>query len=45
VRSRREGRRQVYLVDEPHVATIVKLAVEQLLQMPAGQERRGGLGA
>lgn len=45
VRSRREGRRQVYLVDEPHVATIVKLAVEQLLQVPVGQERRGGLGA
>ncbi len=45
VRSRREGRRQVYLVDDPHVATIVKLAVEQLLQAPADQERRGGLGA
>jgi DNA-binding transcriptional ArsR family regulator len=44
VRSRREGRRQVYLVDDPHLVTIVKLAVEQL-QLPAGRERRGGLGA
>ena len=30
VRSRREGRRQVYLVDDPHLVMIVKLAVEQL---------------
>jgi DNA-binding transcriptional ArsR family regulator len=45
VRSRREGRRQVYLVDDPHLVMIVKLAVEQLLRTPAGQERRGGLGA
>ena len=45
VRSRREGRRQVYLVDDPHVATIVTLAVEQLLQAPAARERCGGLGA
>jgi DNA-binding transcriptional ArsR family regulator len=44
VRSRREGRRQVYLVDDPHLVMIVRLAVEQL-QMPAGQERRGDLGA
>ncbi len=44
VRSRREGRRHVYLVDDPHLVMIVKLAVEQL-QLPAGEERRGGLGA
>jgi DNA-binding transcriptional ArsR family regulator len=45
VRSRREGRRQVYLVDDPHLVMIVKLAVEQLLQLPADREHRGGLGA
>jgi DNA-binding transcriptional ArsR family regulator len=44
VRSHREGRRQVYLVDDPHLVMIVKLMIEQL-QMPADQERRGGLGA
>ena len=27
VRSRREGRRQVYLVDDPHVVEIVRLAL------------------
>ncbi|MGI5530418.1 ArsR/SmtB family transcription factor [Streptomyces syringium] len=30
VRSRREGRRVVYLVDDPHVVTIVRLMVGQL---------------
>lgn len=45
VRSRREGRRQVYLVDDPHLVMIVRLAVEQLLQTPDGRERRGDLGA
>jgi DNA-binding transcriptional ArsR family regulator len=45
VRSRREGRRQVYLVDDPHVVSIVKLAIRQLLQAAAGRELRGGLGA
>jgi DNA-binding transcriptional ArsR family regulator len=44
VRSRREGRRHVYLVDDPHLVMIVKLAVEQL-QLPAAEERRGDLGA
>jgi DNA-binding transcriptional ArsR family regulator len=43
VRSRREGRRQVYLVDDPHLVTIVRLAVEQLRD--AHRERRGDLGA
>jgi DNA-binding transcriptional ArsR family regulator len=45
VRSRREGRRQVYLVDDAQVATIVTLAIEQLLQPRASQERRRDLGA
>ena len=45
VRSRREGRRQVYLVDDPNLVMIVRLAVEQLRDMPGGQERRGGFGA
>ncbi|MEU5372970.1 metalloregulator ArsR/SmtB family transcription factor [Streptomyces sp. NPDC005951] len=30
VRSRREGRRQVYLVDDPDVVTVVRLMVGQL---------------
>jgi DNA-binding transcriptional ArsR family regulator len=29
VRSRREGRRQVYLVDDPHVVAIVRHMLEQ----------------
>jgi DNA-binding transcriptional ArsR family regulator len=33
VRSRREGRRQVYLVDDPHLVMTVRLAVEQLRGM------------
>jgi DNA-binding transcriptional ArsR family regulator len=45
VRSRREGRRQVYLVDDPHLVMIVRLAVEQLRQEPDGQERPGDVGA
>lgn len=45
VRSRREGRRQVYLVDNPHVVMIVQVAVEQLRGRPSGAERRSGLGA
>ncbi len=45
VRSRREGRRQVYLVDDPQLVMMVRLAVEQLRGMPADRERRGGLGA
>jgi DNA-binding transcriptional ArsR family regulator len=44
VRSRREGRRHVYVVDDPNLVMIVRLAVEQL-QTPPDQERRGGLGA
>jgi DNA-binding transcriptional ArsR family regulator len=45
VRSRREGRRQVYLVDDPQLETIVRLAVEQLQRPPSGRERRHELGA
>ncbi|WP_152628290.1 ArsR/SmtB family transcription factor [Streptacidiphilus neutrinimicus] len=30
VRSRREGRRQVYLVDDPYLAAVVRLMVSQL---------------
>ena len=45
VRSRREGRRQVYLVDDPQVVMMVRLAVEQLREGPARPGRRGGLGA
>nr|WP_202547231.1 MULTISPECIES: metalloregulator ArsR/SmtB family transcription factor [Streptomyces] len=32
VRSRREGRRQVYLVDDPDVVTVVRLMVGQLAE-------------
>ncbi|WP_406458295.1 metalloregulator ArsR/SmtB family transcription factor [Streptomyces sp. NBC_00876] len=32
VRSRREGRRQVYLVDDPGVVTVVRLMVGQLAE-------------
>ncbi|MEU4208928.1 metalloregulator ArsR/SmtB family transcription factor [Streptomyces sp. NPDC026206] len=39
VRSRREGRRVVYLVDDPDVVTIVRLMVGQLA------DRRSGAGA
>lgn len=45
VRSRRDGRHHVYLVDDPHVVLMVRLAVEQLQGKPSGQERGSGLGA
>jgi DNA-binding transcriptional ArsR family regulator len=45
VRSRREGRRQVYVVDDPALVAIVRLAFEQLNSAPPARERRGGLGA
>ncbi|WP_171167053.1 metalloregulator ArsR/SmtB family transcription factor [Streptomyces sp. I05A-00742] len=56
VRSRREGRRMVYLVDDPHVVTIVRLMVDQLSDRRAdtaprsraagaGSGRLRGLGA
>jgi DNA-binding transcriptional ArsR family regulator len=40
VRSRREGRRQVYLVDDPRLVTVVQLMVDQLAggaSQPAGR--------
>ncbi|MFF3957067.1 ArsR/SmtB family transcription factor [Streptomyces sp. NPDC001890] len=49
VRSRREGRRQVYLVDDPDVVTVVRLMVGQLAERaghtPAKPSRLRGLGA
>jgi DNA-binding transcriptional ArsR family regulator len=32
VRARREGKRQVYLVDDPHVVDLVQLAIEHHTQ-------------
>ena len=34
VRSRREGRRQVYLADDPQLVKILRLAIEQLAAAP-----------
>lgn len=45
VRSRREGRRQVYLVDDPQLVTMVRLAVEQLQRASSGRGQRRELGA
>ncbi|MFC9620192.1 ArsR/SmtB family transcription factor [Streptomyces sp. NPDC056930] len=49
VRSRREGRRQVYLVDDPDVVTVVRLMVGQLAERaghaPAHPVRLRELGA
>jgi len=45
VRSRREGRHQVYLVDDPHVVTIVRHMVEHLQDQRAESERGRGVGA
>jgi DNA-binding transcriptional ArsR family regulator len=48
VRARREGRRQVYYVDDPDVVTMVRLMVGQLTarsqQAPAPVRRRRGTG-
>jgi len=43
VRSRRDGRRHVYLVDDPQVVMMVRLVIEQLHGKPSG--RGSGLGA
>ncbi|MFD4228150.1 ArsR/SmtB family transcription factor [Streptomyces sp. NPDC058545] len=49
VRSRREGRRQVYLVDDPDVVTVVRLMVGQLAaragHAPSQHVRLRDLGA
>lgn len=44
VRSRREGRHQVYLVDDPHIVTVVRQMVERMKDV-AEPGRRRGLGA
>lgn len=44
VRSRREGRRQIYLVDDPHLVTVVRQMVERMQEHQAGT-RRHGVGA
>lgn len=45
VRSRREGRRKVYLVDDPHVIAIVRLMIQQLAERRSAPGHRRGLGA
>jgi DNA-binding transcriptional ArsR family regulator len=45
VRSRREGRHQVYLVDDPHIVTIVRQMVDRMLDHSAVSGRRRGVGA
>jgi DNA-binding transcriptional ArsR family regulator len=41
VRSRREGRRQVYLVDDPYLAAVVRLMVSQLSAQELPEESGG----
>ncbi|MFK3736110.1 transcriptional regulator, partial [Streptomyces sp. NPDC088090] len=43
--SRREGRRQVYLVDDPDVVTVVRVMVSQLDRRSAPSRDVRGLGA
>ncbi|MEV6115293.1 metalloregulator ArsR/SmtB family transcription factor [Streptomyces sp. NPDC052109] len=49
VRSRREGRRQVYFIDDPDVVTLVRVMVGQLTarsqhgSVPAQRRRRTGV--
>jgi len=45
VRARREGRRQVYFVDDAGVVTVVRLMVSQLTDRRTTPERLRGLGA
>jgi DNA-binding transcriptional ArsR family regulator len=45
VRSRREGRRQVYVADDPQLVMILQVAIEQLTAAPRAPERHRGLGA
>ncbi|MEU9456045.1 metalloregulator ArsR/SmtB family transcription factor [Streptomyces sp. NPDC048277] len=48
VRSRREGRRQIYYVDDPDIVTVVRVTVGQLTarthQAPAPVSRLRGVG-
>jgi DNA-binding transcriptional ArsR family regulator len=45
VRSRREGRRQVYLVDDPGLVTVVRVMVGQHAERPVPSTGARGLGA
>jgi len=46
VRSRREGRRQVYLVDDPDLVTVVRVMVGQPAERPVAlSQGTRGLGA
>lgn len=45
VRSRREGRHQVYLVDDPHLVTIVRQMVDRMRDQPVGLRRGYGMDA
>ncbi|MFE2965995.1 ArsR/SmtB family transcription factor [Streptomyces sp. NPDC059340] len=47
VRARREGRRQIYYVDDPHVVTVVRVMVGQLAAraQEASARRLHGTGA
>jgi hypothetical protein len=45
VRSRREGRRQVYLVDDPGLVTVVRVMVGQHAERPVPSRGARGLGA
>jgi DNA-binding transcriptional ArsR family regulator len=44
VRSRREGRRVVYLVADPQLVTLLRLAIDQLTEPSQEQERWRDLG-
>jgi DNA-binding transcriptional ArsR family regulator len=43
VRSRREGRRQVYYVDDPDIVTVVRVMVGQLTARTAPAAARGSV--
>jgi DNA-binding transcriptional ArsR family regulator len=45
VRSRREGRRQVYLVDDPYLAAVVRLIVGRFAEDGAGAPSASTLAA
>jgi DNA-binding transcriptional ArsR family regulator len=45
VRARRQGRRQVYVVEDPNLASIVRLLVEHLDAPTSKAGNRRGLGA
>ncbi|MFJ8780129.1 ArsR/SmtB family transcription factor [Streptomyces sp. NPDC102476] len=45
VRSRREGRRQVYYVDDPDIVTVVRVMVGQLTARTAPAAARGNVAS